>query len=257
MKNWFATLDLRKLDSLTKYPSIPTYHTLDPKTGKLHEPHVEFSETALATEKIDGTNTRIILRGEDMIVGSREEFLWASGDLIHNPALGIVDTVRKLYSDLSPRPMWKYIHVVYGETYGGNTTPNSKQYTKDKKLTGLRVFDVARFTDDELDGYLEWPIEKFSGWRERGGQPFLHEGELTAFCGGMGLKPTPTMGMIPAAELPKTVEDAAAFLKAKLLYTVATLDGTSPGQGEGIVLRTLDRKTIAKLRFEDYRRSLR
>ncbi len=29
--------DLAKLNSLTKYPSIPTYHALDPKNGSLLE----------------------------------------------------------------------------------------------------------------------------------------------------------------------------------------------------------------------------
>ena len=29
--------DLTKLNSLTKYPSIPTYHTLDPRGGSRRE----------------------------------------------------------------------------------------------------------------------------------------------------------------------------------------------------------------------------
>ena len=52
----------RKLDSLTKYPSIPTFHALlDGKTLK-EEIQVDFSGcgTIYATEKVDGTNMRIV-----------------------------------------------------------------------------------------------------------------------------------------------------------------------------------------------------
>lgn len=48
-------IDLNKLNSMTKYPSIPTYHTLNPKDGCLEEPAIEFPcGTVYATEKIDG-----------------------------------------------------------------------------------------------------------------------------------------------------------------------------------------------------------
>ena len=30
--------DLQRVNSLTKYPSIPTYHQLDPKTGRSAAP---------------------------------------------------------------------------------------------------------------------------------------------------------------------------------------------------------------------------
>lgn len=52
--------DLQRLNSLTKYPSIPTYHTLDPKDGCLVAEAVRFDGDVIATEKIDGTNARLI-----------------------------------------------------------------------------------------------------------------------------------------------------------------------------------------------------
>jgi len=60
-------IDLRKIDldllnSMTKYPSIPTYHTLNPKDGCLEEPAIEFPcGTVYAAEKLDGANSRVIL----------------------------------------------------------------------------------------------------------------------------------------------------------------------------------------------------
>ena len=85
------SLDLRKLNSATKYPSIPTYHSLGER-GRLLDQCIDLAEQDLvATEKVDGTNSRIIILPDGMyLIGSREELLHAKGDLIHNPAQGIV-----------------------------------------------------------------------------------------------------------------------------------------------------------------------
>ncbi|MFI7515873.1 hypothetical protein ACIBVK_20520 [Micromonospora echinofusca] len=54
------------------------------------------------TEKVDGTNARIVgLPGGAYLIGSREELLYARGDLIGNPALGIVDALRDVAERLS------------------------------------------------------------------------------------------------------------------------------------------------------------
>jgi hypothetical protein len=52
--------DLTALNSLTKYPSIPTYHTLDSGNGGLLDETVPFSGEVIGSEKVDGTNSRII-----------------------------------------------------------------------------------------------------------------------------------------------------------------------------------------------------
>jgi hypothetical protein len=65
---------------MTKYPSIPTYHTLGEK-GTLLEETVSFEGEVILTEKVDGTNARIILLPDgSFILGSREELLYASLD---------------------------------------------------------------------------------------------------------------------------------------------------------------------------------
>ena len=139
-------LDLRKLNSATKYPSIPTYHSLGDR-GSLLEETVSFDgQPLIATEKVDGTNSRIIVMPDGCyLIGSREELLHAKGDLVHNPALGIVDTLKpaadRISSDYqSPEDT---ITTVYLETYGGKTTAAAKQYTSNREF-GYRVFDVNR-----------------------------------------------------------------------------------------------------------------
>ena len=100
--------DLKKLNSATKYPPIPTYHKLGDK-GKLQEDSIDFAspkenvvdvfhpQRVIATEKIDGTNGRIVFSKEQgYFIGSREELLYAKGDLIVNPTLNIVETLKPI-----------------------------------------------------------------------------------------------------------------------------------------------------------------
>ena len=74
--------DLQKLNSMTKYPSILTYHKLGERGRLLDEVQIPLAGlTIYATEKIDGTNSRIIICPDGtFIVGSREDLLWAQGD---------------------------------------------------------------------------------------------------------------------------------------------------------------------------------
>ena len=89
---------LEKINSMTKYPSILTYHKIGDK-GIL-QPELtdgtKFDEEVYVTEKVDGTNTRIIVSGCDYIIGSREDLLYAKGDRIINHSMSIVDTVKSI-----------------------------------------------------------------------------------------------------------------------------------------------------------------
>ena len=68
---------------------------------------------------------------------------------------------------------------------------------------------------------------------------------------------TPRIGEIAAAELPTTLAAGAEFLAQRMTRSQCTLDEGAAGRPEGLVIRTRDRKMIAKLRFEDYERTLR
>lgn len=66
------TASLRAVNSMTKYPSIPTYHALDTKNGCLLGETVPLAGPVILTEKVDGTNARIIaLPDGSWIIGSR------------------------------------------------------------------------------------------------------------------------------------------------------------------------------------------
>jgi len=247
--------NLAKLNSLTKYPSIVTYHALGEKGRLLDTVLVPFDGDVILTEKIDGTNARLICTPEGVLVGSREDLLWATGDLIHNPAMGIVAAVRDQARALASHLPSEALLVIYGEVYGRSVGAGAKNYTSTGKV-GFRVFDAFEMPLEAVFVQLERPAERISLWRENGGQPFLRVAALDALALERGFERVPTLGTVAAAMMPRSLTDAAAFLEP-YSKTMAPLDEASLGHAEGVVARSADRRQIAKLRFEDYRRTLK
>lgn len=257
--------DLRALNSLTKYPSIPTYHALDPKNGGLLEECISFagpggSDGVIATEKVDGTNSRIILLPDGRyVLGSREELLYARGDLIGNPALGIVEQLKPIAEALTGSVhnfADNAVRVLYLELYGGKVGGAAKQYTTDPAVFGWRLFDVASVGN--LAERLTWPAQQISAWRDGGGQSFLGEDGLVQAASAAGVELTPRLlDEFYADAMPTTVEGMHAMLADVLPKTRVGLDVQAAGRPEGIVFRSPDRRVIAKARFQDYERTLK
>jgi hypothetical protein len=255
-------MDLGKLNSATKYPSILTYHEMGDRGRLTQTVQVPFPEGGRIhlTEKVDGTNGRVIVLpgtapiphfgDRRYLIGSREELLSAEKDLIYPIDYGIVDALRPLADGILPGHP-DLIFVFFFEVYGGDL-PASKQYTSCKAVS-LRIFDVACVPLDVLGR----PIEKIAGWRDHGGQDFLTEEGIDAQVGalvqkGLTVSRVPSVGL--ASALPATIEATYEWLK---FYEQSRCDlGGGKGHSEGVVARTGDRKAIAKMRFEDYERTL-
>lgn len=251
---------LRKLNSATQYPSIVTYHKFGERGRLTDEIQVRFEpdEAVFGTEKIDGTNARIILPPEgrtlpgetDYLIGSRTELLTAQGDIVYNEALGIVDAVRGAADTLrkyGPYPKWT---VVFGEVYGGQVGSKARDYSS-TNATEFRVFDVMTFDADVLD----WPIERIAQWRDNNQQTWHAHHAVHEFANWVGLQPVPGLGVF--RDLPSTVEETYEWLvKATPDHSLAVLDGDAMGGIEGLVVRDKDRSRIAKIRFQDYERTL-
>jgi hypothetical protein len=248
------TADLAKLNSLTKYPSILTYHTLDPRNGGLLEEVTTFVGTVIGTEKVDGTNSRVIcLPDACYLLGSREELLYAKGDLIGNPSLGIVDALKETADRLCDGERAE-ITVYYFEVFGGKVTANSKQYTSQQRVS-FRLFDVVALRD--YDARLAQPAAQIAQWRDNGGQSFASEATLECIASRYGLTLTPRLFAINGAELPRGIPETLTFLRTRLPESQCRLDDAAGSKPEGIVLRSPDRSNIAKARFEDYERALK
>ncbi|MEO0812422.1 MAG: RNA ligase family protein [Myxococcota bacterium] len=246
----FRSLDLANLNTATKYPSILTYHGLGERGALLEDGGVSFDEDVVVSEKIDGTNTRIIVAPDgEFIIGSREELLHARGDLIHNPALGIVDAVRAMAERLAAQRRDPDFIVVYGEVYGGRVTAASQQYTGERAFS-FRLFDVCAVSREVIDRERA----AISSWRDQGGQAFVDENALALFSEEAGIPLAPRIRATPP---PKSIEDTFAWLKETLPVSLSTIDDGAKGEAEGVVVRSPTRSRIAKIRFQDYARHTR
>lgn len=257
-------IDLDKLNSLTKYPSIPTYHAIGEKGMLQPTIQVCFCGTVYGSEKVDGTNARIIMCPDgSILLGSREDLLWESRDLIGNPSMGIVETLRNKVAWLARHHTPDdAITVFFVEVYGKNVGSAAKQYSG--KATGFRLFDVLRI-EDHQDILGRASREQISNWRENGYNHILGHGCKATYADVPGLiacavlremEMVPQLFSIDAGILPSTFEDAQKLIQ-EYQKSRCALDESGLGSSEGIVIRTADRSAIAKLRQEDYARTLR
>jgi RNA ligase-like protein len=243
---------LRALNSATQYPSILTYHAMGERGRLSEERTTELAGAVEVTEKIDGTNARIVVPPPGLgapLIGSRTELLHYLDDVIANPAQGIVAATRGAAAAVAPDLAEDdRLVVLFGEVYGGRTTAGAKNYTTSGAV-GFRVFDLARVPFAVVDEELA----QVALWRDGGGQEFAPTAELHATADRLGLARVP---VLPGADpVPASVDDTHEWLRALLTESRARLDDTGQGRPEGVVVRTADRSRIAKIRFEDYQRT--
>jgi len=248
-------IDLSKLNSMTKYPSILTYHLLGEKGVLQDTVQIPFAGRVVGSEKVDGTNCRLIFcPDKSALVGSREDLLWERRDLVGNPAMGIVDAVRQVVRTQFPK-LWdeNSIKVYYLEVYGKSIGAAAKNYTKDGKV-GFRLFDVVSI--ENYDELFSLPAEKIAHWRDNGGQKFVHADQLCQLASDAGFTPVPPLFDFDASSLPRELDATYEFLMSQGL-TKCKLDDAAEGIPEGIVVRAADRSSIAKIRREDYERTIK
>ena len=94
-------MDIQKLNSATKYPSILSYHQHGQKgllTENLNCTPTTGAQSLLGcTEKLNGSNARIILfldKGQwRFVIGSRETLLYTNGDFLLREEYSIIKTL--------------------------------------------------------------------------------------------------------------------------------------------------------------------
>lgn len=252
-------MDIQKLNSSTKYPSILSYHQHGQK-GLLTEnlnciPPTTGVQTSLCcTEKLNGSNARIILfldKGQwRYVIGSRETLLYSNGDFLLREEYSIVKTLLTTAERLQQQRVYAFdenaVTTFYFEVFGDSSQPESKNYTG-SHCPSFRLFDVS-VVDRAV---LEKSVEELAAWRERGGQQFLDETGLQVVENQLHLTLVPGRWIV---QLPTTIEDTYKWLCETMPETVCLLDSTGKGKAEGVVVRNSDRSFITKIRFEDYER---
>lgn len=285
------------INSMTKYPSIPTYHKLGKNGVLLPERSVDFGDNEVyLTEKLDGTNARCILLNHqsrwgfepegkehavNFLIGSREEMLHCVGDVIYNPQLDIVTTILGYDLDrrFSPglrreneyqisvryeRALSSWVNevcngqsggvlVLFMEVYGSRIGKAGKNYAGNTDKRSFRLFDIACISEYDLVRHMDLPLEEAARWRDAGGQHFAPWSVLQH----INLDQVANKGKVSGNDLPKTIAEADNFLHRRIDRSNCILDPSATGSAEGLIVRSADRKFIAKMRFEDYARTRR
>jgi len=242
-------IDLAKLNTATKYPSIKTYHVME--EGKLKEErNFDFgSDPLIVTEKIDGTNARVVITSDGWFIGGRNELLGYQGDVLYNNENKVVDTLREWAENNTDRLIEpNSVIVCYFEVYGGRINAH-KQYTSVGNV-GFRIFDAWRMRN--FPGFLASKTEsQLSLWRDNNQQRWMTSDQLDAFAFEYNLKRVP---LLSPCVLPASLEGASNLLN-NYKVSLAALDEGGLRHSEGIVVRNEDRSKIAKLRFYDYQKA--
>lgn len=252
-----------KYNSLTKYPSIPTYHTmkegilLDSITNRL----IDSNTKVYITEKIDGTNTRILVYNNDYIIGSREDWFYAKGDRVFPSSVKGFAFISKVAEQILATKKLKpnTLYCIYGELYGTDIQKTWTHYTSSKDSFDYRIFDVwsmGKSAFSEMSDNIT--ANDASNWRENNSQPWLNVEELEDLCKNIDCERVPYQKTDILLNIPITKLGAFEYLM-NYRITGINLDDSDKKckDGEGIVVRTSDRKYIVKLRFEDYIKTFR
>lgn len=260
---------LSKVNSLTKYPSILTYH--DIYHGGVLETLTEnkaFPANSILemTEKVDGKNSRMIFLDGDYLLGERETIVFAKDDRIRNSNI-ISPMLSELYpfikSGFDDKTEKSILTIIYGESYGYNIA-SKKQYVINSEQRKYRVFDIVQMPMDEVYKILEMDISKIALWRDNMNQPYLSTDKLNDFCKSFAIDRTPIIKEIKASEIPIDCRETFAwmqsFAKSKSVLDIpenGVIPNSMYARAEGVILRTKDRSMIRKLRFEDYQKGER
>lgn len=265
----YDELELTKLNSMTKYPSIMTYHVLDKQGALTEDRNVVFDpdEEIILTEKIDGTNARIIFAFDvelddwRYLIGSREQLLYAEGDLLGDPMMDIAKIVKPVAQELKSR-YYRGMKtdlgptVYYGEVYGGKIQAGGN-YSSNKNHLGFRFFDCATIPSEVEEHLIKCTGQEIALWRDQGGQQFDSELFLAELNELESANLTPRIKGTLGSNFPVTLLDTYNWLYDTLPHSLAKLDESAGGHPEGIVVRNHDRSKIAKIRYHDYKKALK
>lgn len=212
---------------MSEYHKIETLYVRDEKTHRLIEPLVLKNriygclKSWQWTEKVDGTNIRVIWKDGALAIGGRSDNAQIHADLI-----------RWLYAHITPGALASTFaessHVVlYGEGYGAGIQKGGGNYTAEKKLI---LFDVQ-----VVDG-------EGRGW-------WLADENVRDIAAKLGLDVVPSFGDM-------SLEEATEMVRGGIRSRCATVIGT---MAEGLIGRPVEalfdkkgHRLIVKLKTKDF-----
>jgi len=212
---------------MSEYHKIETLYVRDEKTHRLVEPLTLKNriygclKTWHWTEKIDGTNIRLIWKDGTLTIGGRTDNAQIHADLIKWIYAHVTpDALAATFADSS--------HVVlYGEGYGAGIQKGGGNYSPEKKLI---LFDVRVFD------------EHGNGW-------WLADENVRDIGAKLGLEVVASFGEM-------TLEEATEWVRKGIQSQHAVVNGT---MAEGLIGRPVEalfdkkgHRLIVKLKTKDF-----
>ena len=215
----------------TKYPSIETVFTRNADTsrlefGKLRDPSTATISTWHLTEKVDGTNIRIIITHEGITIAGRTDNANIHTDLAANirAMLNHQQLVEFFNLNSESAPV-----TIYGEGYGAGIHKGSA-YNPEKSF---RAFDI-RFGQGQY-------------WHD-----FI---DVVGICDELGIRTVPSL--FPIRDIPTTRAELLEIIPQSVVAVEDT--GVMGVQAEGIVakpsitlLNKFGNRVMWKLTFREF-----
>ena len=202
-----------KIQNLT-YPKIQTLYGRDENfkivRGKLRLPEFNIPAAWDVTEKVDGTNIRVILKSD----GTHEFNGRKENSEIPKALLAELRTLMPPGSVAVPFAPGTEA-VIFGEGYGPKIQKNGDRY---RETVGFRIFDIAVRKFDEETG----EIDPWVWWLERDDMESIAD----ILC----------LGVVPLLANHVTIEEAEALVHGKSL--LAEANGMPDADMEGVVAKT-------------------
>lgn len=232
------TVEIQPVSS--KYPSIETVWVRDPITNRLNFGDIRSPEALCVkswrlTEKIDGTNVRVIYTPEGRDIRGRTD-----NATLHPHLIKAVDDIMPPLEEVmnhflgmnDPKETWRV--TFYGEGYGAGIQKNGGRYSQTKRF---RCFDIRFGTDN---------------W-------WLDDDEMRDACQRLGVPTVPILAEGMDAFIPLTRADLFSVAPFSI---VAKEEGDSPleVEPEGIVAKPMrslfdkhGNRVMWKLTYREFR----
>jgi len=214
------------MDAVIEYPKTENLFKRDPETHKLIVGDLRVPEFGIVgawhvTEKIDGTNMRLIYDPleETLKVRGRSDRAQVPPDLQHYMlTLAPIEAFQRVFDEfiMSRQGNLDAVVTIYGEGYGAGIQKGGS-YCPEKRF---RAFDVL----------YSWPIS--GGYRHS----WTHPSTTTMLLGMLGIPQAPVVA--EGAPLEDVIDLVVAYQRGFLLSATAYHDSSSDCSPEGLVART-------------------
>lgn len=210
LENFIRTYDFEKLNTITKYPNIlPLHQVNDAGAATNTLSTAEYQPVPIQTNKmevevselIDGELSRIIILGDDFLIGDKKEIVHAKGDRIITN-----DIVMPTYNGLNNfireyRPSEERFLILYGIVYGASLN-GSNRYTNIGKSSYALIEGFTAKVADMQTLCTTNSIDELQVWNNTLQAPFWTISTKNKFANAFNLAIAPKLTTLTLDKVP-------------------------------------------------------